>query len=214
MTDNAGLLADVRLTRDEKKAQTRQRLLDAAWAVFTERGFLAPTLDDIAEAAGLTKGAVYSNFAGKEDLVLAVLEGHAITQILDNVKGVDFDASADEQASLAGERFMATYEQQSLLFWLEFTLFAARNPELSARFGAVQREIRETVAEIIERTSREFGATLPLSPSHLAIMFDVFATGLALARLHDPDIPPELYGELIRLVYSAGDQMESGTEPS
>lgn len=214
MTDNTGLVAEVRLTREEKKAQTRERLLEAAWSVFVERGFLAPTLDDIAEAAGLTKGAVYSNFANKDDLVLAVIEGKALDQILDNIKEVDFEASADTQAVAAGARFMATYEQKPLLFSLEFTLYAARNPELSARLGALQREIHDTVAEIITRTSADFGATLPMSASHLAILFDAFATGLALLRLHDPDIPADLYGELIRVVYQAGDQMESGTAPS
>ena len=63
-----------RLTRRESQERTRQRLLDVAVAVFAEKGFAHATVDEIAERAGYTKGAVYSNFPSKEDLALAVLE--------------------------------------------------------------------------------------------------------------------------------------------
>jgi len=63
-----------RLTRPERKAQTRERLLATAKEILLRRGFHAATLDDIALHAGVTKGAVYSNFAGKADLFLAVVD--------------------------------------------------------------------------------------------------------------------------------------------
>src|SRR5207237_7478801 len=69
-----GVRTGKRLTRDEKKAQTRERLIDAASQVFARKGFAATSLDEVAETAGLTKGAVYSNFESKEDLVRSVLE--------------------------------------------------------------------------------------------------------------------------------------------
>ena len=66
-------MATVRRTRSDTKAQTRADLIAAARQVFLARGFHPATLDEIAEQAGYTKGAVYSNFAGKDDLFLAVL---------------------------------------------------------------------------------------------------------------------------------------------
>src|SRR5687767_15759101 len=64
-----------RLTREESKARTRADLLRAASRLFVRNGFVATSLADIAEEAGLTKGAVYSNFESKEDLFLALLAG-------------------------------------------------------------------------------------------------------------------------------------------
>src|SRR4051812_50216679 len=61
-------------SRAERQAQTRSELIDAAEALFTAKGFQATSLDAVAEAAGYTKGAVYSNFASKEDVFFAVYE--------------------------------------------------------------------------------------------------------------------------------------------
>jgi AcrR family transcriptional regulator len=63
-----------RRTRDEAQAETRRELLRAASRLFLRNGFVATSLSDIAEEAGVTKGAVYSNFANKEDLFLALLQ--------------------------------------------------------------------------------------------------------------------------------------------
>lgn len=62
-----------RLTRDEAQAETRRELLRAASRLFLRNGFVSTSLSDIAEEAGVTKGAVYSNFASKEDLFLTLL---------------------------------------------------------------------------------------------------------------------------------------------
>src|SRR3984885_14885837 len=62
-----------RLTREQSKDQTRQRLLDAAQAIFMKKGFVAASVEDIAEAAGYTRGAFYSNFRSKPELFLELL---------------------------------------------------------------------------------------------------------------------------------------------
>ena len=62
------------LTAERRRQQTREYLLHAAAQVFAERGFHEATIDEVASAAGFTKGAVYSNFKNKEDLFLALLE--------------------------------------------------------------------------------------------------------------------------------------------
>src|SRR5689334_23549773 len=74
-----------RLTRDERKLQTRADLLLTARRLFEERGFHGASLDDIADEAGYTKGAVYSNFASKDELFLAVLGDHIERRVRANV---------------------------------------------------------------------------------------------------------------------------------
>ena len=68
--------AATRLTRAEKKAETRAALLRSATTVFAEQGMERASIDDVARHAGYTKGAFYANFASKEELFLALLDEH------------------------------------------------------------------------------------------------------------------------------------------
>src|ERR1700722_11317142 len=110
--------------RAEKKQVTRARLLDAAQRVFASRGFAEASLDEIAEVAGLTKGAVYSNFDKKLDLLLAVLDERmnrhfmAITEIVDTTRALP------EQAAQGGQLFMDAFQEERELYllWLRRSL--------------------------------------------------------------------------------------------
>ena len=63
-----------RMTRETSKAMTRERLLAQARRLFRERGYAATSLEQVAEAAGVTKGAIYGHFASKEDLLISAIE--------------------------------------------------------------------------------------------------------------------------------------------
>ena len=78
-----------RLSRQERKSQTRERLLDAAAQVFARRGFESASLDEVAAAAGYTKGAVYSNFASKTDLVIALIVRRIEVQTAEHARRFD-----------------------------------------------------------------------------------------------------------------------------
>jgi len=198
-------MATTRLTREEKKAQTRQRLLEAARAVFARRGFAASSLDEVAEEAGLTKGAVYSNFANKEDLVLAVLDDAFDRRMNTVMNQVDLHASLEEQARLGGALYMAMSEEER---WLEllstdFVTYAVRNPEFGARLAARHRESLESIADAITDANRERGLTLPLPAEKLAMVMNALGTGLSMEKLIDPDgVPDELFGEVIALLWA------------
>src|SRR5262245_38746350 len=96
----------VRLSRLERKSQTRAELLRAARVVFLRRGFHGASVDEIAEEAGYTKGAVYSNFAGKDDLYLAVLDAHYEERTEAYVEMMWLEPSFDDAIRAVG-RFMA-----------------------------------------------------------------------------------------------------------
>jgi AcrR family transcriptional regulator len=70
-----------RLTREQSQAATREKLLEAARANFARHGYSATSIDRIADEAGFSKGAVYSNFRNKEDLFLAVMASPALVDM-------------------------------------------------------------------------------------------------------------------------------------
>ena len=102
-----------RLTRAEQRDLTRTRLLDAAEKVFVDRGFHAASVDEVAEEAGYSKGAVYSNFENKDELFLAVLERRVDSRALAAGSAVPDDRPISEQAEQAGNAFFEVFLQQS-----------------------------------------------------------------------------------------------------
>jgi AcrR family transcriptional regulator len=192
-----------RLTRDEKKAQTRQRLLDAASTVFARKGFATTTLDEVAEEAGLTKGAVYSNFNSKEDLVKAVLEDRQrrMLDIGPEVHEGSFEEKAAEASALFAE--VAASERDAFLLFLEFAAYAVRNPSLHPDFLAGHREGQARIAALIEEYGSETRDKWVFSAEEQALMFDAIGNGIALEKLIDPDLSDDLVARMLAVVWAA-----------
>ena len=196
-------------TRDEKKAHTRRRLLDAAAEVFARRGFAATSLDEIAEEAGFSKGAVYSNFASKEDLFLSVLDEHVSHQMLDIRDRIDVTRTAGEQVIEAGQLFMDLFQRERAWYLLsfEFLAYAARNPEFQVEFTARQRAQREVVVAMLKENSARMGIPMPLPVERMAVALEALANGIAFAKLSDErGVPDDLVGELFALLVLPGEQ--------
>ena len=196
-------------TRDEKKARTRRRLLDAAAEVFAHRGFEATSLDEIAEVAGFSKGAVYSNFAGKEDLFLSVLDEHVSRQMLDIRGDIDVTRAPGEQVMEAGQRFMDLFQRERAWYLLsfEFLAYAARNPEFQVEFAARQRAQREAVVAMLEENSAAMDIPMSLPPQRMAVALEALANGIAFAKLADEQgVPDDLVGELFALLVLPNEQ--------
>ena len=163
-------MAPSKLTREQKKAQTRERLLDAATRVFANKGYAAASLDEIAEEAGLTKGAVYSNFESKDDLFVTLLEERVDPRMIDFGEEVGRDVSGEEQAREAGELYMRElFEERTwVLITLEYRLHAARNPEVLDRWVRRADEMVRRAAAIIVDRADVLGNDLPMTPEELA----------------------------------------------
>jgi AcrR family transcriptional regulator len=186
-----------RLTRAEKKAETRQRLLDAAGRVFARRSFHGASVDEIAEEAGFSKGAVYSNFASKEDLFLALLERRIDERIKEIARVVESDAPIEHQLNEAARGFIDFVGEDSpwALLFTEFWAYAVRDPELRPRIAARLENMRSQLARLIEQRSTELGLELPRSPYELALTIMAMANGMAMEKLVDPDrVANDLYG--------------------
>lgn len=195
--------ATKRLTRDERKAETRERLLAAAGRVFARRGYQAAAVDEVADEAGFSTGALYSNFDGKEDLFLAVLERHISNQVAELSDAVAERPTVDERARGGAEVWMAFLEREPelVMLFMEFWAFAVRNPHVRTRFAARYAEVRAAVSEIIEKGALELGVELAIPAEQLATAIDALADGFALQKLADPDaVPDELFGTVLSLL--------------
>ena len=177
-----------RLSRAEQNDRNRTLLLDAARRVFLERGYYAATLDQIADEAGFSKGAVYSRFASKADMFLALLEDRIAERAGQN---------ADLAGQLAGTgNFAAILEvadqaERGAPGWrllvTEFRIHAARDPELNRRYAALHSRAVDGVTRTIAAVSKEGAGSLAVPPRRLAELLLAIDTGRALEQLTDPD---------------------------
>lgn len=196
-----------RLSRAQRKEMTRELLLDAAIDVFAEKGYHGASLDDVADAAGFTKGAVYSNFTRKSDLFGALLERETTRHdqaLRQTVEAVSLELLPDVAAELLAKP-ESSQETQTLL--VEFWMAAVRDPRLRPPL----RQTSDLVGEAFEARIKEAGAAPGFSGRELAVLFDALVTGLLMDRALDPDgdQPALLARALRRLLASeptAGDE--------
>jgi AcrR family transcriptional regulator len=174
-------------TRAERKARTREQLVEAADRLFKRDGFHATSVEAVADEAGYTKGAVYSNFASKEELFFAVYERRHDERI-DELNRIREDAASGEDALRAS---LATAGRRSEDGWMavffEFWAHVLRHPEHSARFAALHRRGLEPFVRAVESFAREHHAEPPLPPELLATAHLALGNGLQLERLTRPD---------------------------
>lgn len=168
-----------------RKDEVRSRVLQAAGEVFAERGFTAATLDQVAAAAGFTKGAVYSNFASKDELFLALMEAEVAGRV--EVVEAALRATGDLASALAavGTELSRRDSTWQLLF-LEFWQRAVRDPEVRRAFVASRRALRERVTEVVERFLTERPVRGGWDAPSLTVVLLALANGLALESLPDP----------------------------
>lgn len=181
-------------TRAERSAQTRSELLAAAERRFFVHGYHGTTLDDIADEAGYTKGAVYSTFRNKAGLFLALFD-EVMERRLEELRGL-LSPHADDAA-----RFRALAEQPSderntqfLLLSIEFWAHAAREPAVLEEFSLRYQRFRDGLAALGPQDS-------PLGIDRWSIVTMALANGLALERLVEPEgVPDDLMAAVQMLI--------------
>ncbi|MET7773513.1 helix-turn-helix domain-containing protein [Nocardia sp. NPDC005366] len=196
-----------RWTRERRLERTRGLLLDAAQEVFAEKGFTAATLDDIAHAAGYTKGAIYKHFTTKEELFLAVNDWYwqryfdTFTEVLSAASKVE--ARELDQVARLWRQLSADRGADHAALGLEFTLYLLRNPEARERVAAKREEVVEALARFIIEGLDRIGATLLIPPMTFARILVhttdsvVLGTQLDNVDLYRPTL--EMYMSAIKL---------------
>jgi AcrR family transcriptional regulator len=194
-----------RLSRKERQAHTRARLMRSASSIAAQRGLERASLDAVAEHAGFTKGAVYANFESKEDLFLSMLDARFAERLAELDRILSSEDDPDTQARAAAAGFIAAIEadpEWERLF-VEFAVYAARNEDFRVELVARYRTMRERIAELLTARAARLGIEPVLPPGQVATMTFAMANGIALERLLEPDaVPDGLYPEMMAVFFT------------
>ncbi len=177
-----------RPTRDD----TCEKLFEAAVQVFESEGIGGASIEAIAAAAGFTRGAFYSNFKSKDELIIAMIEDHVEQSIRRNLDLLARHNNLDDY--LEALRTMDRSRQDPLgrspLLHMEMILYVARaekrRPELAKRL----RARRKLVADIVETTLKKSGANAAINPEWTGAIVLALEDGFRLHRLIDPETTP------------------------
>jgi AcrR family transcriptional regulator len=186
------------------RGTARERLLDAAAAVFAEHGYRPASVDDVAAAAGVTKGAVYWNFEGKEDLFLALIEERVDRRAHELIGMTEAAPREVATAPLVSRGLSSLVDEQQALVRLigEYWGLAVRDEQVRKRYVERQRALRDHLARALEARHRTTGVPLTVPSERLATAIIALTTGLAQERIADPEAAPEeLLGEMLSLIY-------------
>jgi AcrR family transcriptional regulator len=183
------------LTPERRRELTRTHLLEAAAEVFREQGFHGATLDEVARRAGFTKGAVYSNFKNKDDLFLAVMDDRIERQfaVTAEVLGSGSHDEAAQRARVEGllhSRDFGWDEDRGALF-LEFVLYARRNPEAAEKLADSYRRARQMTVDLIAAEIAAGGTPAQRPYEQIALFSQALFEGLGILRLIDPAVVPD-----------------------
>lgn len=203
-----------RLTRDEARGQTRERLLDAAADVFKRLGYHGASLEAVAEAAGYTKGAVYSNFDTKADLFMAMLDRYVEAEVSaqeQQFAGQTLEEAIDSLDSIFERQI--TSDPQWATLRMEFWLAADRDPVVRRRLVSNAEPYRKLAGDLIDAMLAKAGRTTPFTGRDLGILLNALATGLALLVQHEPDaVDPKLLVRAVRQLVGLDPGLEPGSE--
>ena len=212
MTEEAGRR---RLTRAQAKAQTRERLLDAAARLFASKGFAATSVEEVAESAGYSVGALYSNFAGKEQLFLELLTTRVSDRIGSVAEILDAEAGSDDPASDLSRLLVEVADRNAEFVALqaEFWLHAVRNPDFMAAMAGQMREQVDVLERLVAAAMTQRRGEITGVPARTVtiVVLSLFQ-GLVRQRLIAPDsVPDDLFGQALNWLLT-GLRVTAGAE--
>ena len=194
------------LTREESRERTRERLLAAAKDVFARHGYRRASVEQIASEAGYTIGALYSNFAGKEELLLALLE-QQVRRIAERVVNAAVAADDPAEKLRAGAReWMSFLDEEPELYALmiEFWTIWVRDDEQRPQHARRFAEVRKYIGGLIRQKADEMGVAMRLPPEQIGAVVLALADGLALQHLANPKaVPNDLYPTVLPIIVQA-----------
>jgi AcrR family transcriptional regulator len=184
--------------RAARRARTRAQLLDAAAQVYAEQGVDRATLDEVAEQAGFTKGAVYDHFGSKDNLLFALLDEYVTAEIAEQLAIFEAHRHAPLRPQIGADRWVEHLEAEpaALRLFVEAWVRGQRDEAVRERVCAWIDAMRELFVSFQRGRAEELGETR--SEALLEASADVqsaLAVGFALLKLADPErVPSRLLG--------------------
>lgn len=199
-------MAGRRMSRRESQERTRANLVGAAARVFARRGYDGASVAEIADEAGYSHGAVYSNFQGKEDLFLALYEQWVASRVAEIEAGWAEQASLAERARAAADEWIERFgrDPEAFLLRLEFSTRAARDSSLRRHLAERAGAVPLAIERLVKDAAYAEGSELALPPAEVARALQALSLGLALEALSDTAaVRPGLAGDLAAFVVQA-----------
>ncbi len=188
------------LRREESKARTRARLIAAARKVFVSRGFHGASIEAIAQEAGYTIGALYSNFDGKSDLFLAVFEQYQAERAQEIRAAVAAAGAPGKRPADGAAQWMEKLAGEPGWFplFMEFWSHAVRDEELRRRFAIPLGAVRVAIGRLVEQQAQELEIELPIPAEQIGTAIKALGNGIALEKIADPEaVSDDLLGAFL-----------------
>jgi AcrR family transcriptional regulator len=193
-----------RLTRQESRAQTQERLLNAGVKIFARHGLAGASIEEIAETAGFSRGAFHANFKSKEAFFLALVE----KQIKASTSEIHKQIAASNSAEETLQNLRAAYscytgtDNDTFLLLTEAQLYAMRNPRFGKKLNALFGMIHDDLVASIEHLLAQMGHKDPAFAEKLVLIGFAFSHGMMLNSLVDPDrYPNRMISDCTRFVF-------------
>jgi AcrR family transcriptional regulator len=197
-----GRMKRLRLSREESREQTQQRLLAAAQSVIARKGLAATSVEDIAAAAGYTRGAFYSNFRSKGDLFIELLRRDH-RQAHDKMSEIlTADLQPEQLEQRVGQMYSQLYRSNDgFMNWTEARMLAARDARFRGKLNALMMEKRDAIAAFIDQFNQRLGLPALTPPGLLALGFMSLVEGVKLLRLSSPQEMTDESAETVLMLF-------------
>lgn len=171
-----------RLSRREAQNQTRERLIESARHLFIRSGFAGTSLRDIAEVAGYSQGAFYSNFSCKEAVLLEILKRHVASEDEQLEALIEDNQCSGGQILAALENWFENFERDRgwSILAVELQLHALRSPTFAESYACFWLEHEQRVARLVSRMFARCDKIVPIEAAQLAAGLTALANGLAV----------------------------------
>lgn len=178
-----------RLTRQESKTLTQEKLLGAAAKIFARRGVAGASIEEIAETAGFSRGAFHANFKSKDDLFLTLVEKHieAITAEIHELIAASHSAEETLQNLRAAYSCYRGADRDAFLLLTEAQLYAMRNPRFGKKLCALLGSISDELIASIEKAQKKMKSKNSVNAEQLVLIGFAFSHGMTLHSLMDPE---------------------------
>jgi len=172
-----------------RTASTRRALLAAGRRIFSRDGFERCRIEDIASAAGHTRGAFYAHFQSKEDLFFALLETESSKRFTEIATALEHCSDGQQSLNALREYYVRRASDRPwMMLTLEFKLFALRHPELRAKLAGRHRRIRASLKlDVIDRLLRAGIKPGRESEERTKVALEALLNGLVLEYAYDPE---------------------------
>jgi AcrR family transcriptional regulator len=182
---------------------SREQLLEAAVRVFARRGYSGASINAIAAEAGFSKGALYWNFASKEELFFALLDERIDGRIRDlfaMTEAAPDDDTMEDQVS-RGLSALLQQERDLVLLFHEYSAMAVREPRLREKYVERNVMLRNGLARALEARVEALEVPSAISTQELATAMIALADGLSVEQLTEPEmVSDELFGQILSLI--------------